>query len=114
MRISWNSRKICFYNQLNIIWLGNFKFVSHFRNSNRYAEALANYEKGLDKNTLDRIQLSETALKEHKRLCEFGIARTNIKLDNIKKGVRKCAIFFELYLRHIFYKFISRLALRCN
>lgn len=58
-----------------------------FHCSNRYADALANYEKGMDKATLDRIQISETALAEHTRMCEFGIARTNIKLGNFKKGV---------------------------
>lgn len=58
-----------------------------FTFSNRYGEALANYEKGMDKTTLDRINLTETELEEHKRLCDFGIARTNIKLGNFKKGV---------------------------
>lgn len=56
--------------------------------SNRHAEALANYEKGLDKATLSSIQLSDTELDEHKLMCEFGIARTNIKLGNLKKGVK--------------------------
>lgn len=62
-------------------------FIFHFR-SNRYAEALANYEKGMDKMTLDQLQLSEAALEEHKQMCKFGLARTNIKLGNFKKGVR--------------------------
>lgn len=77
-------------------------FVFHlFRCSNRYAESLANYEKGLEKSTLDNIQLSESALKEHNRLCQFGIARTNIKLDNIKKGVRKYTTCFETKEIHL-------------
>lgn len=67
----------------------NTRFFSH---RSRYAEALTNYEKGMDQTSLDRVQLSEADLAEHKRLCEFGIARTNIKLDNIKKGVRKISI----------------------
>lgn len=37
---------------------------------------------------LDRVQLNEIALEKHKQMCEFGIARTNIKLGNFKKGVR--------------------------
>lgn len=56
--------------------------------SNRYGEALTNYEKGMDKVTLDCVQLNDTALEKHKQMCEFGIARTNIKLGNLKKGVR--------------------------
>lgn len=58
-----------------------------FNYRNRYAEALTNYEKGVDRTALTQIQLSDTALDEHKRMCEFGIARTNIKLGNYKKGV---------------------------
>lgn len=54
---------------------------------NRYGEALANYEKGLDKASLSSIQLNDGEFDEHKRMCEFGIARTNIKLGNFKKGV---------------------------
>lgn len=54
---------------------------------NRYGEALANYEKGLDMASLDRIYLSESSRAEHERLCKFGKARTNIKMGNFKKGV---------------------------
>lgn len=54
---------------------------------NRSGEALANYEKGMDKVLLSSIQLNDIELDEHKRMCEFGIARTNIKLGNFKKGV---------------------------
>lgn len=70
-------------------------FSFSFIYSNRYAEALANYEKGMYKTTLESIQLSETALEEHKQMCEFGIARTNIKIGNFKKGVRKQTLFLK-------------------
>lgn len=43
----------------------------------------------MDKATLSSIQLNDSELDEHKRMCEFGIARTNIKLGNFKKGVKK-------------------------
>lgn len=62
-------------------------FLLFFKHRNRYAEALANYEKGMDKATFDRIPMPETALEEHKRMCAFGIARTSIRLENFKKGV---------------------------
>lgn len=70
------------YTKLFYIYL-----ICRFR-SNRYAEALANYEKGMEKMTLDQLQLSEGALEEHKQMCKFGLARTNIKLGHFKKGVR--------------------------
>lgn len=41
----------------------------------------------MEKATLNSIQLNDDELDEHKRMCEFGIARTNIKLGNFKKGV---------------------------
>lgn len=41
----------------------------------------------MDKTSLSSIQLADDEFDEHKRLCEFGIARTNIKLGNYKKGV---------------------------
>lgn len=71
-----------------IIWF-QFSFWLIGLYSNRYAEALGNYEKGMEISTLNSIHLSDTELDEHKRMCEFGIARTNIKLGNFKKGVRK-------------------------
>lgn len=55
--------------------------------SNRYGEALVNYEKGLDANALNKSELNEETLAEHKKICEYGIARTCIKLGNYKKGV---------------------------
>lgn len=67
-------------------FLGLFKFRLDFTR-NRYAEALSNYEKGMDTASLDRIQMNEAARAEHQRLCEFGIARSNIKVGNYKKGV---------------------------
>lgn len=66
--------------------------------SNRYGEALTNYEKGMDKATLERINLNEIEFEEHKRLCEFGIARTNIKLGNFKKGVRNRFVTIQIHL----------------
>lgn len=39
--------------------------------------------------TLNQLQLDQAALEEHKQMCKFGLARTNIKLGNFKKGVSK-------------------------
>lgn len=78
-----------------IEWISFLFFSFLFCYRNRYAEALANYEKGMDKASLNSIQLHDTVLDEHKRMCEFGIARTNIKLGNLKKGVNShnCQIY---------------------
>lgn len=46
----------------------------------------------MDKASLDSIQLTNDEFDEHKRMCEFGIARTNIKLGNFKKGVSKKSV----------------------
>lgn len=87
MRINLNSRWFNWkFEEKNRFRLKSYPLAFNCRN--RYAEALVNYEKGVDKTALTRIQLSDAALDEHKRLCEFGIARTNIKLGNYKKGVR--------------------------
>lgn len=45
--------------------------------SGKYSEALANYERGL----------AATSSDDHVKLCQFGIARTNIKIGDYKKGV---------------------------
>lgn len=37
---------------------------------------------------MDKSELSEEALAEHRKTCEYGIARTSIKIGNYKKGVR--------------------------
>lgn len=54
---------------------------------NRYSEALSNYEKGMETSSLEQSKFNEFNAVEHKRLCESGIARTNIKIGNYKKGV---------------------------
>lgn len=46
--------------------------------SGKYSEALTNYKRGL----------AAANSNEHVRLCQFGIARTNIKIGDYKKGVR--------------------------
>lgn len=46
--------------------------------SGKYSEALMNYERGLTAASSD----------DHVRQCQFGIARTNIKIGDYKKGVR--------------------------
>lgn len=54
---------------------------------NRYGEALSNYEKGMDNMLLQKSAMDKNTAAEHLRSCKFGIARTNIKIGNYKKGV---------------------------
>lgn len=48
---------------------------------------MQNYERGLDMELLNKAGLHENELAEHIRICEFGLARTNIKVGNTHKGV---------------------------
>lgn len=54
---------------------------------NRYGEALSNYEKGMDNMSRQKSVMDENTVSEHLRSCKFGIARTNVKIGNYKKGV---------------------------
>lgn len=54
---------------------------------NRYGEALSNYKKGMDSMSLQKTVMDENTVAEHLRSCKFGIARTNVKVGNYKKGV---------------------------
>lgn len=47
---------------------------------------MVNYEKGLDKEKLLKLG-EEINMEEHVRLCQFGIARTNIKIGDFRRGV---------------------------
>lgn len=47
-----------------------------------------NYERGLDENLLEKANMSANTSAEHFRLCQFGIARTHIKLGDYKKGIK--------------------------
>lgn len=67
--------------------MGVCSILFYMPRSNRYAEALQNYERGVDTDLLQKTSLSERELVEHRRVCEFGMARTNIKVGNTHKGV---------------------------
>lgn len=53
-----------------------------------HAEAIINYEKGLQLNDVDE---QKQDIAEHKKLCQYGIARTSIKNGDYRKGVNMMA-----------------------
>lgn len=59
----------------------------------RYGEALSNYEKGMDNVSLQESVIDENTVAQHLRSCKFGIARTNVKIGNHKKGVSLIAFW---------------------
>lgn len=71
-----------------------------FSFSNRWAEALQSYERALDAGLLAKTNMNQHELSEHRRICEFGLARTNIKVGNTQKGVAMALTLNDKQLSH--------------
>lgn len=82
---NWNLRKIKFYIEFRDGF--NIMIALTLCRGN-YAEAIINYEKGLQLTDVDE---QKQDISEHKKLCQYGIARTSIKNGDYRKGVNAMA-----------------------